>query len=81
MSNNSTVKCPNCSHEFPIGNALAKEIEDEIKNRYLQRFNEDKQRIEAERAQLAKDAEQIKLQVENQDRIIAYNLRLFKQQL
>jgi len=81
MSNNSTVKCPNCSHEFPIGNALAKEIEDEIKNRYLKRFNEDKQRIEAERAQLAKDAEQIKLQVENQDRIIADKLRLVRQQL
>ena len=36
MSNSSTVKCPNCKHEFPIGNAMAQEIENEIKELYNQ---------------------------------------------
>jgi hypothetical protein len=81
MSNNSTVKCPSCNHEFQIGNALAQEIESEIKGRYLKRFNEDKQKIEAEKAQLAKEAEQIKLQAENQEKVLADKLRLARQQL
>lgn len=81
MSNNSTVKCPACNHEFQIGNALAQEIESEIKGRYMKRFTEDKQKIDAERARLANEAEQIKLQAENQDKILADKLRLAKQQL
>lgn len=81
MSNNSTIKCPNCQHEFPIGNALAQEIENDIKGRYLKKYNEDRQRMEAEKAQLAKDAEQLKLQAENQEAVIADKLRLAKQQL
>jgi len=81
MSNNSTVRCPNCQHEFPIGNALAQEIESEIRGKYLKRFNEDKQKMEAEKAQLAKESEQLKLQAENQEKIIADKLRLARQQL
>lgn len=81
MSNNSTIKCPNCQHEFPIGNALAQEIENDIRGRYLKKYNEDKQRMEAEKAQLAKEAEQLKLQAENQEAVIADKLRLAKQQL
>jgi hypothetical protein len=81
MSNNSTIKCPNCQHEFPIGNALAQEIENDIKGRYLKKYNEDRQRMEAEKAQLAKEAELLKLQAENQEAVIADKLRLAKQQL
>ncbi|MGZ3900757.1 MAG: DUF2130 domain-containing protein [Bacteroidia bacterium] len=81
MSNNSTVRCPNCQHEFPIGNALAQEIESEIRGKYLKRFNDDKLKIEAEKAQLAKESEQLKLQFENQEKIIADKLRLARQQL
>lgn len=81
MSNNSTVKCPNCQHEFPIGNALAQEIENDIRSKYLKRYNEDKQKVEAEKAQLAKDTELVRQQVENQEKIIADKLRLAKQQL
>lgn len=78
MSNNSTIKCPNCQHEFPIGNALAQEIENEIRNKYLKRFNDDKIKLEHERAQLAKEAELLKLQSENQEATMAAKLRLAK---
>ncbi len=81
MSNNSTIKCPNCKHEFPIGNALALEIENEIKARYLKRFNEDKQALEAEKARLAKETEALKLQAENLDRLLNDKVRLAKEQL
>lgn len=81
MSNNSTVKCPNCNHEFQIGNALAQEIENDIRSKYLKRYNEDKQKIDNEKAQLEKQAELIRQQSENQDKILAEKLRLAKQQL
>ena len=81
MSNNSTITCPNCKHEFPIESALSQKFEQEIKDRYLKRFNEDQKKIEAEKAQLAKDAELLKTQAENQDQILADKLRLAKSQL
>ncbi len=81
MSNNSTITCPNCKYEFPIENALSQKIEDDIKSRYLKRYNEDKQKFETEKAQLAKEAELIKIQGENQEQILADKLRLAKSQL
>lgn len=81
MSNNSTIKCPNCQHEFPIGNALAQEIENDIRGKYLKRYNDDKLKLENEKAQLVKQAEQLKLQAENQDALVADKLRLAKSQL
>ena len=81
MSNNSTIKCPNCQHEFPIGNALAQEIEADIKARYLKRFNDDKQKLEAEKLQLAKESEALKVQSENQERVLADRLRMARLQL
>jgi hypothetical protein len=81
MSNNSTVKCPNCQHEFPIGNALAQEIESEIRGKYLKKYSEEKQKMEAEKAQLAKESELLKQQAENQEKIVADKIRLARQQL
>ncbi|MCU0360686.1 MAG: DUF2130 domain-containing protein [Bacteroidia bacterium] len=81
MSNNSTIKCPNCKHEFPIGHALAAEIENDIKARYLKRFNDDKQTLEAERAKMAKEREDLLLQAENQEKLISDKVRLAKEQL
>lgn len=81
MSNNSTIQCPNCKHEFPIENALSQKIEDDIRGKYLKRYNEDKLRLEAEKSQLAKESELLKLQAENQDKILADKLRLAKSQL
>jgi hypothetical protein len=81
MSNNSTITCPNCKYDFPIENALSQKIEDDIKSRYLKRYNEDKQKFETEKAQLAKEAELIKIQGENQEQILADKLRLAKGQL
>ena len=78
MNNNSTIKCPNCQHEFPIGNALAQEIENDIRGKYLKRYNDDKLKLEAEKSQLAKDAQQLKLQAENQEATLAAKLRLAK---
>lgn len=77
----ATITCPNCKYEFPIENALSQKIEDDIKSRYLKRYNEDKQKFEAEKAQLAKEAELIKTQGENQEQILADKLRLAKTQL
>ncbi|MDI1356525.1 MAG: DUF2130 domain-containing protein [bacterium] len=81
MSNNSTIKCPNCQHEFPIGNALAQEIENDIRGKYLKRFNEDKQKLDAEKALLAKEGEQLKLMSDQQERILADKLRMAKIQM
>lgn len=92
MSNNSTIKCPNCKTEFPIGNALAEEIENEIKTKYRTYLNEAqkkmdadvsevRKKMDAEKLQLAKQEEQLKLQAENQERILADKLRLARIQL
>jgi len=81
MSNNSTIQCPNCKHEFPIENALSQKIEDDIRGKYLKRYNEDKQKLESEKAQLARESEQLKLLAENQDRLLEDKLRLAKSQL
>lgn len=81
MSNNSTIKCPNCQHEFPIGNALASEIENEIRAKYLKRFGEDKQKLEQEKMLLQKEAESLRLQTENQEAILQDKLKLAKAQL
>lgn len=81
MSNNSTVKCPNCQHEFPIGNALAQEIESEIRGKYLKKYSEEKQKMDAEKARLEKESELLKQQAEQQEKVIADKVRLAKQQL
>ncbi len=81
MSNNLTIKCPNCHHAFPIGNALAQEIEADIRGKYLKRYSDDQQRLEEEKKKLAREAEEMKLKAENQDRILDDKLKLAKQQL
>lgn len=78
MSTTSTIKCPNCKHEFPIGNALAQEIETEIRAKYLKVYNDDKQKLELERTQVNKLLEQAKLDAENQEKIIADKVKLQK---
>jgi hypothetical protein len=81
MSNNSTIKCPNCRHEFPIGNALAEEIENDIKARYKGFLAEERKKMDLEKARIEKEAEELKLKAENQDRILADKLRLEKTKL
>lgn len=81
MSNNSTIKCPNCQHEFPIGNALAQEIESDIRAKYKSYLNDAQKKIEVEKAQLAKELEAVKLQGENQEQILADKLKLEKGRL
>ena len=71
MNNNSTIKCPNCNHEFPIGNALAQSIENDIRQRYLTKYNEDKKKLNAEKLELARYSEDLQKQKEN----IEYSLR------
>ena len=78
MSNSSNIICPNCKHEFPIGNALTQQIETDIRNKYLKVYNDDKQKLEAERAQINKLMEQAKTDAENQDKIIAEKVKLQK---
>ena len=81
MSNNSTIKCPNCKHEFPIGNALAEEIENDIRTKYKNFLGEAQKKMDLERAQLAKEAEQLKTLTENQDKLLSDKLRAAKVQL
>jgi hypothetical protein len=81
MTNNSTIKCPNCQHEFPIGNALAQEIENDIRNKYLKKYGEEKLKLDNEKSQLAKEAERLKTLTENQDQILTEKLKLAKGQL
>lgn len=81
MSNNSTIKCPNCQHEFPIGNALAQEIESEIRAKYKAHLQAENKKLEAEKAQLQKDAEQLKLMKDNQEQVLADRLRVEKLRL
>lgn len=81
MSNNSTIQCPNCKHEFAIENALSQKIEDEIRSKYLKRYNEDKLKLETEKSRLSAEAEALKLQTENQERILEDKLRLAKNQI
>lgn len=78
MSNSSNIICPNCKHEFPIGNALTQQIETDIRNKYLKVYNDDKQKLEAERAQINKLMEQAKTDAENQEKIIAEKVKLQK---
>ena len=77
-SNSSNIICPNCKHEFPIGNALTQQIETDIRNKYLKVYNDDKQKLEAERAQISKLMEQAKTDAENQEKIIAEKVKLQK---
>jgi len=78
MSNSSNIICPNCKHEFPIGNALTQQIETDIRNKYLKVYNDDKQKLEAERAQINKLMEQAKTDAENQEKIITEKVKLQK---
>ncbi len=75
MSNNSTIKCPNCQHQFPIGNALAQEIENDIRAKYLKRYGEDKTKLDAEKAQLEKEAELLRLEKLNQNNVIEERIK------
>jgi hypothetical protein len=81
MSNNSTIRCPNCRHEFAIGSALAGEIENEIKARYRSYLAEEQKKMEADRSALSKQAEDLRLQSENQERVVAEKLKLARIQL
>ncbi len=78
MSNNSTIKCPSCAAEFPIGTALSNEIETDIRNRYLKKYNEEKAKMDAEKALIAKEAEKLKIQEENQQKLINEKVALQK---
>src|SRR5687768_4177752 len=81
MSNTSTIKCPNCRTEFPIGNALAQEIEADIRARYVEHLQKEKSKMDAERALLAQKEEQVKTMAENQEKILSEKLKLARLQL
>jgi hypothetical protein len=81
MSNNSTIKCPNCQHEFPIGNALARDIENDIKSRYLKKYQEDKTALEVEKTKLLNEADTLKKQAESQQKIIEEKVNQLKKQI
>lgn len=75
MSNNSTIKCPNCQHEFPIGNALAQEIESDIRAKYTKHLGEEKKKFEAREAEIAREKEQLRLEKLNQNNVIEERLK------
>ena len=78
MSSPSTIKCPNCKHEFQLGEAISSEIEASIKARYMDRFNKDQKLIAEKEKEFELKIEQLKKQEENQEQIIADKIKLSK---
>jgi hypothetical protein len=76
MSNQSTVKCPNCKTEFQLGDAISAEIEGKIKARYVERFNKDQKELVEKEKQIELQLEQVKKQQEDQDKIIFEKVKL-----
>jgi len=81
MSIQSTVKCPNCSTEFQLGDAISSEIEAKIKARYMERFKKDQKELADKEKQYEFQLEQLKKQKEEQDNIIAEKVKLQKSML
>ncbi len=77
-STQSTVKCPNCKHEFQLGDAISAEIEGKIRARYLDRYNKDQKELEDKKRALELQQEEMKKQQEEQERIIADKVKLQK---
>ncbi len=78
MSIQSTVKCPSCSTEFQLGDAISSEIEAKIKARYMERFKKDQRELADKEKQFEFQLEQLKKQKEEQDNIIAEKVKLQK---
>jgi len=76
MSTTALVKCPNCKHEFQLGDAISSEIEAKIKARYVERFNKDQKELADKEKQIELQLEQVKKQQEDQERIIADKIKL-----
>lgn len=51
------IKCPNCSHEFAVEEALAGKIEEHLKREFEQKLAEQTKRFAGERNQLEKERE------------------------
>ena len=78
MSTSSTIKCPNCKHEFQLGEAISSEIEASIKARYMDRFNKDQKLLAEKEKEFELKIEQLKKQEEDQAQIIADKMKLQK---
>lgn len=76
MSINSSVKCPNCKHEFQLEEAISSEIESKIKARYIERFTNDQKKMLEKEKQLELQLEQVKKQQEEQEKIILEKVKL-----
>lgn len=74
----STVKCPNCKHEFQLGDAISAEIEGKIRARYMERFNKDQKDLEDKKRVMEQQLEAMKKQEEDQERIIADKVKMQK---
>lgn len=48
------VKCPNCAHEFNVEEALSKDIETQIRNKYLDTLKKDREVLDKQREELTK---------------------------
>ncbi len=81
MSSQALVKCPNCKHEFPLGDAISAEYEKNINARYIEKYTIDQKKITEKENQLKQQLEDFKLQQENQEAIIASKLKIEKQLL
>lgn len=75
MSTYSSVKCPNCKHEFQLEDAIASEIETKIKARYIERFTKDQKDLAEKEKLVLSQLEQVKKQQEEQDNIVAEKIK------
>lgn len=80
-STQSTVKCPNCKHEFQLGDAISAEIEGKIRARYLERYNKDQKDLEDKKRAMELKEEEMKKRLEDQERIVAEKVKLQKEVL
>ncbi|MFL5752150.1 MAG: DUF2130 domain-containing protein [Bacteroidia bacterium] len=75
------IKCPNCAHEFPLENAIANEIENNIRNRYLTQYKKDQEAIAEKEKLLKAEKERLSLQLEDQEKIVTEKVKLERHRL
>jgi hypothetical protein len=60
VTNNTPIKCPNCGHEFPIEDALSKQLDDRYKQEFQSKVSEIKTNYQSKEDQLKTKAASLK---------------------
>jgi hypothetical protein len=72
MNHSSTIKCPECHHEFDISDVLYKQVKHELESNYEAMLKKEREKFRAESEQLQRRSEQLqKAQSEQEETIRA----------